>query len=598
MKFMDLFGGEKMETVSINVNGKEYNVESGQTVLEACKKIGVEIPTLCHHPALSDVGACRVCAIEIEGARTLMTACTTQVQNGMKINTHSSRVERALKQNLSLILSRHPDDCMTCEANGRCELQTLINKYDIKNAFPKELRDFPIDESSPAIVRDMNKCIDCGRCIRVCDEIQGLSIYTFSDRGADSLPFPAYGVPMTYTDCIACGQCSAVCPVGAIMEQPDYKHVEVELRKHEKVLIVQTAPAVRVAISEEFGTEPSHISTGKMVAALRKLGFDYVFDTNFGADLTIMEEGSELIEQLLGHGEHPSPMFTSCCPGWINLVEKHFPEFIPNISTAKSPQEMLAATIKTYFARKIGVDPHDIYLVSVMPCTAKKDEIMRPQHYLEEMQLIDKVITTRELARMIKIHRINFLDLPEEEYEAPLGLSTGAAAIFGVTGGVMEAALRTGYELATKKNLPKIEFSNVRGFDGVKEAEIDLEGRKVSIAVAHGTSNIIRLLEKIKSGEKRYDFVEMMACFGGCIGGGGQPKSVDADVLEKRANAIYTVDESKTLRKSHENPAIKQLYEEFYGKPLSELSKKLLHTYYTSRKASIIERKGELSRAL
>ncbi len=587
-----------MEMVRINVNGKEYDVESGQTVLEACKKIGVEIPTLCHHSALSDVGACRVCAIEIEGARTLMTACTTQVQNGMKINTRSSRVERALKQNLSLILSRHPDDCMTCEANGRCELQTLINKYDIKNAFPKELRDFPIDESSPAIVRDMNKCIDCGRCIRVCDEIQGLSIYTFSDRGADSLPLPAYGVPMTYTDCIACGQCSAVCPVGAIMEQPDYKHVEVELRRHEKVLIVQTAPAVRVAISEEFGTEPGHISTGKMVAALRKLGFDYVFDTNFGADLTIMEEGSELIEQLLGHGEHPSPMFTSCCPGWINLVEKHFPEFIPNISTAKSPQEMLAATIKTYFAKKIGVDPHNIYLVSVMPCTAKKDGITRPQHYLEEMQLIDKVITTRELARMIKIHRINFLDLPEEEYDAPLGLSTGAAAIFGVTGGVMEAALRTGYELATKKSLPKIEFSNVRGFDGVKEAEIDLEGRKVNIAVAHGTSNIIRLLEKIKSGEKRYDFVEMMACFGGCIGGGGQPKSIDADVLEKRANAIYTVDESKTLRKSHENPAIKQLYEEFYGKPLSELSKKLLHTYYTNRKASIIERKEELSGAL
>ena len=587
-----------MEMVRINVNGKEYDVESGQTVLEACKKIGVEIPTLCHHSALSDVGACRVCAIEIEGARTLMTACTTQVQNGMKINTRSSRVERALKQNLSLILSRHPDDCMTCEANGRCELQTLINKYDIKNAFPKELRDFPIDESSPAIVRDMNKCIDCGRCIRVCDEIQGLSIYTFSDRGADSLPLPAYGVEMTYTDCIACGQCSAVCPVGAIMEQPDYKHVEVELRRHEKVLIVQTAPAVRVAISEEFGTEPGHISTGKMVAALRRLGFDYVFDTNFGADLTIMEEGSELIEQLLGHGEHPSPMFTSCCPGWINLVEKHFPEFIPNISTAKSPQEMLAATIKTYFAKKIGVDPHNIYLVSVMPCTAKKDGITRPQHYLEEMQLIDKVITTRELARMIKIHRINFLDLPEEEYDAPLGLSTGAAAIFGVTGGVMEAALRTGYELATKKSLPKIEFSNVRGFDGVKEAEIDLEGRKVNIAVAHGTSNIIRLLEKIKSGEKRYDFVEMMACFGGCIGGGGQPKSIDADVLEKRANAIYTVDESKTLRKSHENPAIKQLYEEFYGKPLSELSKKLLHTYYTNRKASIIERKEELSGAL
>ncbi len=587
-----------METICIKVNGKEYEVDKNQTVLDACKEIGVEIPTLCHHPALSDVGACRVCAIEVNGSRNLMTACTTQVQDGMEINTFSPRVERALKQNLSLILSRHPNDCMTCEANGRCELQNLINEYDIEDAFPKELRDVPIDDSSAAIIRDMNKCIDCGRCVRVCDEIQGLSIYTFADRGAESLPLPAYGVPMMYTDCIACGQCSAVCPVGAIMEQPDYKHVEVELKRHEKVMIVQTAPAVRVAISEEFNTEPGHVSTGKMVAALRKLGFDYVFDTNFGADLTIMEEGSELIEQLLGHGEHPSPMFTSCCPGWINLVEKHFPEFIPNVSTAKSPQEMLAATVKTYFAKKIGVDPHDIYLVSVMPCTAKKDEIIRPQHSSDGMQFIDRVITTRELARMIKIHKINFLDLPEEEYDAPLGLSTGAAAIFGVTGGVMEAALRTGYELATKKTLPKIEFNDVRGFDGVKEAEVDIGTKKVQIAVAHGTNNIIRLLEKIKSGEKRYDFVEMMACFGGCIGGGGQPKSTDPDVLKKRADAIYSVDESKTLRKSHENPAIKQLYEEFYGEPLSELSKKLLHTYYTSRKASIVERKKELSGAI
>ncbi len=579
-----------MGKVTVFINDKPYETSEDNTVLQACEEAGVYIPTLCHHPELTDVGACRACAVEVEGARTLMTACTTMVRDGMRLRTSSERVEMALKQNLSLILSRHPNDCMTCELNGRCEFQNLINRYDIQDTYPKELRNFKIDDTSPAIIRDMNKCIDCGRCVRVCEEIQGLGIYTFSERGAESLPVPAYDLPMKYTDCIACGQCSAVCPVGAIMEQPDYKQVEVELRKHEKVLIVQTAPAVRVAISEEFGAEPGHISTKKMVAALRKLGFDYVFDTNFAADLTIMEEGSELIEQLMGRGEHPSPMFTSCCPGWINLLEKHYPEFIPNVSSAKSPQEMMAATVKTYFAQKIGVDPKNIYLVSVMPCTAKKDEIIRPQHYLNDIQLIDKVITTRELARMIKIHKINFLDLADEDYDAPLGLSTGAGAIFGVTGGVMEAALRTGYELATGKTLPKIEFSNVRGFDGVKDAEVDLEGKKVHIAVAHGTSNVMSLLEKIKSGEVHYDFVEIMACYGGCIGGGGQPKSTDPNILEKRAKAIYSIDESKTLRKSHENPAIKQLYAEFYGKPLSELSKKLLHTYYTNRKSSILER--------
>jgi NADH-quinone oxidoreductase subunit G len=585
-----------LSQVSIFINEKSYTVDSNMSVLDACKSVDVYIPTLCHHPLLEDVGACRVCAIEVEGSRTLMTACTTKVSDGMKVKTSSDRVEHALKENLSLLLSRHPNECMTCDVNGRCEFQNLINRYDIKDVYPKELRNVEFDTSSNAIFRDLNKCINCGRCVRVCQDVQGLSIYTVSNRGSESLPVPAFGFEMKYTDCIGCGQCSSVCPVGAITEQPDYKKVETNLRKHDKVLIVQTAPATRVAIGEEFDMAPGHVSTGKMVSALRRLGFDYVFDTNFAADLTIMEEGNELIGQLLGHGEHPAPMFTSCCPGWINLVEKHFPEFIPNVSTAKSPQEMLASTVKTYFAQKINVDPKDIYLVSVMPCTAKKDEVVRPQQFYNEFQMIDAVITTRELAKLIKNHKINFLDLPDEEYDAPLGLSTGAAAIFGVTGGVMEAALRTGYELATGKTLPKIEFKEVRGFTGVKDAEIDLDGKKVRIAVAHGTGNVIKLLNKIKSGESKYDFVEIMACYGGCIGGGGQPKSTDPEILKKRSEAIYSIDEASVLRKSHENPAIKELYAEFYGKPLSDLSKKLLHTHYTNRKKSILERAEEAAK--
>ncbi len=586
-----------MGEVTVSINGKAYKTSSDDTVLEVCQKAGVYVPTLCHHPALNDVGACRVCAIEVEGARTLMTACTTKVYDGIKINTNSERVERSVKENLTLILSRHPNDCMTCDVNGRCELQNLINRYDIEDLYPKELRNIAVDNSSPSIFRELDKCINCGRCVRVCSDIQGIGIYTVSNRGAESIPVPAFDLPMKYTDCINCGQCSSVCPVGAITEEPDYKKVETHLRRHDKVLVAQTAPATRVAIGEEFELEPGHVSTGKMVAALKRLGFDYVFDTNFAADLTIMEEGTELLEQLMGHGKHPSPMFTSCCPGWINLLEKHFPEFIPNVSSSKSPQEMLAATVKTYFAKKIGVAPEDIYMVSVMPCTAKKDEIIRPQQLVDgmEVQTIDEVLTTRELARLIKNHKINFVELPDEEYDNPLGTSTGAAAIFGVTGGVMEAALRTGYELATGKTLPKVEFNDVRGFTGVKDAEVDLDGTKVRIAVAHGTANVIKLLGRIREGKAHYDFVEIMACYGGCIGGGGQPKSTDPEILRKRSEAIYSIDEKSVLRKSHENPDIQKLYAEFFEKPLGELSEKLLHTSYSSRKSSILERAGALS---
>jgi len=578
--------------VTITVNGKDFTVDENQSILEACREVGITIPTLCYHPALSVVGSCRVCVVEVEGARNLSPACATQVADGMRIKTNSERVTRAIRFNLGLLLSNHPNDCMTCDVNGRCEFQDLIYQYDVEDMFPKTLRNVPYDTSSPSLFRDMNKCIDCGRCVRACDELQGLSILSSVNRGYHVLPLPALGAPIAATDCINCGQCSAVCPVGAITERMEFREVVAELRKHDKVLIAQTAPSVRVALSEEFGELPGTVSTGKMVAALRKLGFDYVFDTNFTADLTIMEEGSELLERVKEGGKFP--MFTSCCPGWVNMMEKLYPEFTENLSTAKSPQEMMSALVKTYFAEKIGKRPEDIYLVSIMPCTAKKDEKGRDTLTVRGTRSTDAVLVTRELGKLIKMHKIPFESLEEEEFDSPLGISTGAAVIFGATGGVMEAALRTAYELHTGEELPRLDFDFARGFDGVKEAEIDMKGTKVRVAVVHGGSNVVKLMDKIRSGEAFYHFVEVMACPGGCIGGGGQPKSSQPGYLQKRMEAIYNIDKSSVIRKSHENPAIAKLYEEYLGKPLGHLSHELLHTHYKDNKKSVIERKKEL----
>ena len=581
-----------MSNIKVTINGREYTVPSEVTILEACNIAGVYVPSLCNHPRLEPTGACRVCVIEVEGARNLQPACATKVQEGMKINTNTERVEKALRFNLSLLLSRHPKDCMTCEANGRCEFQDLIYRYDIKDMFGEEEMEHLYDDSSPSVVRDLDKCIICGRCVRACSELQGMDIYSMSNRGYKSLPMTAFNTPLYETECISCGQCALFCPTGAITENPDVREVLNLLERHDKVVVVQTAPATRVAIGEEFGMEPGSVSTGKMVAALKRLGFDYVFDTNFAADLTIVEEGSEFLERLKNGG--PFPMFTSCCPAWINLMEKNYPELINNVSSAKSPQQMLGPVVKTFFAKKKGIPVDDIVVVSIMPCTAKKDEAKRPQHTIDGRPTVDVVLTTRELAKLIRMKKIPFASLPEENYDDPLGESTGAAALFGTTGGVMEAALRTAYELATGKALPKLDFTDVRGLSGIKEAEVDIDGKKIRVAVAHGTAKVRELVDKIVSGEVYYDFVEIMACPGGCIGGGGQPYSLDKDVLKKRMEGIYSIDERSVIRKSHENPSIKKLYEEFLERPLGHLSHELLHTTYSdrSRKARQVERVG------
>ncbi|MCR4440582.1 MAG: NADH-dependent [FeFe] hydrogenase, group A6 [Peptococcaceae bacterium] len=579
-----------MEMVTLTIDGQEVRVPAGSTVLEAARKAGIDIPTLCYLKEINKIGACRVCLVEIEKTRGLQPSCVYPVAEGMKVKTNTPVVREARKAVVELILSNHPMECLTCSRNTNCELQALAKKLGIKDIrFEGENTEFPVDSSAPAIERIPDKCILCRRCVSVCNQVQGVGVLGVTERGFESIVAPPFHRELNDVNCVLCGQCVNVCPVGALREKDHTKRVWEAINDPEKIVVVQTAPAVRVALGEEFGFPIGTSVTGKMVAALRRLGFDRVFDTDFTADLTILEEGSELLERLKNGGK--LPLLTSCSPGWVKYCEHHYPEFLDNLSTAKSPQQMFGALAKTYFAEKIGVDPARIYSVSIMPCTAKKFERQRPEMKDSGFSDVDAVLTTRELASMIKEAGIDFSGLPEEKYDEPMGISTGAGLIFGATGGVMEAALRTVYEIVTGKTLKNLDFIAVRGLEGIKEAAVDLPPLgTVKVAVAHGLGNAKKVLERVKAKEAEYHFIEIMACPGGCLAGGGQPlvsgperMKMAEDFRALRAKAIYEEDKGMPLRKSHENPAIKALYEEYLVKPLGEKSHHLLHTHYHAR---------------
>ncbi len=569
----------QMEMVNVTIDGKKVSVHKSATVLNAARKAGVKVPTLCYHPELKPEGACRLCVVEMEGARTLVASCVYPVNEGMVVHTNTQRVRQARKAVVELLLANHPSDCLTCVRNQNCELQTVAADLGLREIrFAGEKKHFELDDNNPSLVRDSEKCILCGRCIRVCSERQDMDVYSFAKRGFETVVTPAFECGLDKAACTYCGQCSTICPTAAIVERDYTKEVWKAISDPTKHVIVQTAPSVRVALGETLGMQPGSIVTGKMVAALRHMGFDKVFDTDFSADVTIMEEGHEFIHRLTNNGVFP--MITSCSPGWVNFVEILYPDLLAHLSTAKSPQQMFGALVKTYYAEKSGVDPKNIVSVSVMPCTAKKAEAARPEMNSSGYQDVDYVITTRELGRMIKETGLDFDSLKNEEFDDPMGISTGAAVIFGATGGVMEAALRTVYEVVTGKELAAVDFKEVRGLQGLKEAVIDVDGTKVKVAVVNTLAEARKMLDRIREGKADYHFIEIMACPGGCISGGGQPIPVDAIIRKKRQESIYELDSDFNIRKSHENPAIKELYSQWLGKPLDEKAHKLLHTHY------------------
>ena len=578
-----------MNTVTLTIDGVQVTVPANYTILEAAAAAGINIPTLCYLKDINQIGACRLCLVEIEKARGYQAACVSQVAEGMVVRTNTDKLRSQRKLNLELLLSNHNRECTTCPRSKNCELQALCNEYGVDTVrFESPVkREYTKDTLSPSVVRDNSKCINCRRCIAACNDVQKIGAIGPSLRGDKTVIGSIFGKSLVDTPCINCGQCIAACPVGALTEKSAIDEVFAAIADPDKFVVVQPAPAVRATIGEEFGLPMGVAQTGKLATALRRLGFDRVFDTNFGADLTIIEEGTELLSRLKNGGT--LPMITSCSPGWISYCETFFPEFIPNLSSCKSPHQMTGAIVKSYFAEKNGIDPAKIYVVSVMPCTAKKYESARDEMKVDGNRDVDAVITVRELARMINNANIDFARLPDGKFDDILGDSTGAADIFGATGGVMEAALRTVYEKVTGKELSDVNFTAVRGMNGIKEATIDLDGTAVKVAVASGSGNAKALLEAIKRGEKDYTFIEIMGCPGGCINGGGQPivsakDRMYVDYKALRASALYREDEGKALRKSHENASVMKLYEEYLGEPNGHKAHELLHTHYTARK--------------
>ncbi|SFR13472.1 NADH-dependent [FeFe] hydrogenase, group A6 [Desulfoscipio geothermicus] len=570
-----------MSLINLTIDGVQVQAVPGTSVLEAAGQAGIKIPTLCYLKEINEIGSCRICLVEVEGARTLQASCVTPVTEGMVVRTNTPEVRQARKLNLELIMSNHPQECLICPRSTNCELQQLAAELGISELrFTGAMSPYEPDFSSPSLVRDPRKCILCRRCVSVCENVQQVSAIAPQERGFDTVVAPAFLEPLGNAACVNCGQCALVCPTAAIHEKDQTGEVWAALADPEKHVVVQTAPAVRVSIGEMFGAEPGRVATGQLVAALRKLGFDRVFDTDFTADLTIMEEGSELIKRLQEGGT--LPLITSCSPGWIKFIEHFYPDLLPHLSTCKSPQQMFGALAKTYYAQKAGIDPSNIFVVSIMPCTAKKFEAGREEMNGSGHRDVDVALTTRELGKMLKEAGIDFNSLAEEEYDSPLGISTGAGVIFGSTGGVMEAALRTAYELVTGETLPDLEFHAVRGLEGVKETSVNLNGTTLNVAVAHGLANAREILERVSGGQE-YHFIEIMCCPGGCIGGGGQPIPTDREIRARRAAGIYDADRAMPLRKSHENPAVQALYKEFLGEPLGHKSHELLHTHYLAR---------------